>query len=94
MSQNGQTHFKNLAALHPQDFQSVSHFGTLCIKGLKMMKNAFNFILKALFVHKMFKFLSWTFGNVENQPGYKNKVNFKIYDVTSWLTNNCNTHID
>ena len=21
------------------------------------------------------------------------KVNFKIYDVTAWLTNNCNTHI-
>ena len=23
---------------------------------------------------------------------YKDKVNFKIYDVTAWLTNNCNTH--
>ena len=27
MSQNGQTHFKNLAAF-------TDHFGTLCIKGL------------------------------------------------------------
>ena len=32
MSQNGQTHFKNLAAFAA----TVSdHFGTLCIKGLK-----------------------------------------------------------
>ena len=30
----------------------------------KMMKNAFYFILKALFVHKMFKFLSRLFGHV------------------------------
>ena len=22
------------------------------------------------------------------------KVNFKIYDVTTWLSNNCNTHIE
>ena len=31
---------------------------------LKMMKNAFYFILKALFVLKIFKFLSWLFGHV------------------------------
>ena len=31
----------------------------------KMMKNAFYFILKALFVLKIFKFLSWVFGHVE-----------------------------
>ena len=24
---------------------------------------------------------------------WKDKVNFKIHDVTTWLTNNCNTHI-
>ena len=23
-----------------------------------------------------------------------NKVSFKMYDVTTWLANNCNTHID
>ena len=23
----------------------------------------------------------------------KDKVNFKFYDVTAWLANNCNTHI-
>ena len=32
---------------------------------LKMMKNAFYFILKALFVLEIFKFLSWRFGHVE-----------------------------
>ena len=31
---------------------------------LKMMKNAFYFTLKALFVLKIFKFLSWVFGYV------------------------------
>ena len=33
---------------------------------LKMIKNAFYFIWKALFVSKIFKFLSWIFGYVEN----------------------------
>ena len=32
---------------------------------LKMMKNAFYFTLKALFVLKIFKFLSWLLGHVE-----------------------------
>ena len=47
---------------------------------LKMMTNASYFTIKALFVLKIFIFLYW-------------RVNFKIYDVTTWLTNNCNTHI-
>ena len=33
------------------------------------MENAFYFILKALFVLKMFKFLSWFFGHVEKTAG-------------------------
>ena len=32
---------------------------------LKMMKNAFYFILKAIFVLKIVKFLSWLFGHLE-----------------------------
>ena len=36
-------------------------------KPLKMIKNAFYFTLKALFVLKLFKFLSWLFGHVENR---------------------------
>ena len=31
----------------------------------KMMKNAFYFILKALFILKIFKFLSWLFEHVK-----------------------------
>ena len=62
---------------------------------LKMMKNAFYFTLKALFVFKIFKFLSWLFRHVEKRLDYdlKDKVNFKIYDITTWETNNCNIHI-
>ena len=33
---------------------------------LKMMKNAFYFILKVFFVFKIFKFLSWLFSYIEN----------------------------
>ena len=33
------------------------------------------------------------FGRVAKRLDQKNKVNFKIYDVTPWLTNNCNRHI-
>ena len=46
---------------------------------LKMMKNAFYFILKALGVLKTFKFLSLLFGHVEKRLDF----NFKIYDVTT-----------
>ena len=37
--------------------------------------------------------LPWLFGDVEKRLDKKDKVNFKFYDVTAWLTNNCNTHI-
>ena len=55
----------------------------------KVMKNAFYFALKALFVLKIFNFLSWRFGHAEKQT----EVTFKAYDVTAWLTDNYNTHI-
>ena len=58
-----------------------------------MMKTAFYFIFKALFVLKIFKFLSCLFGNVEKQLDWKYKVIFKIYDITIWLTNSYDTHI-
>ena len=57
------------------------------------MKNAFYFILKVLLVLKIFKFLSWLFGHVQKWLDQKDKVNFEIYDVAAWLTDNCNTHI-
>ena len=54
------------------------------------MKNAFYFILKALFVLKIFKFLSWLFGRAEKWFDWKDKVSFEIYDVATYLTNNNN----
>ena len=60
---------------------------------LKMMKNAFYFTLKAIFVFKIFKFLFRLFGHVENGLIRKKMVNFKTYDVIAWETNNCNAHI-
>ena len=62
-------------------------------KPLKMIKHAFHFILKALFILKIFKFLSWLFDHVEKTTWLEWKVNFKIHDITTWLTNNCNTYI-
>ena len=44
---------------------------------LKMMKNAFCFILKALFVLKIFKFLSWFFGHVKKTLGLDNQDYFQ-----------------
>ena len=58
-----------------------------------MMKNAFYFTLKALFVLKIFKFLSWLFGHVAKRLDQKDQIDFKFDDVTAWLTNNGNTHI-
>ena len=33
------------------------------------------------------------FGHVRKQLDEKDKINFKINDVTTWFTNNCNAHI-
>ena len=43
---------------------------------LKIMKNAFNIILKALFVLKIFTFLSSLFGYVEKR--LDKKIKFKL----------------
>ena len=45
---------------------------------LKMMKNAFYFMPKALFVLKIFKFLSWLFGHLAKLLDKKDKVNFSF----------------
>ena len=62
-------------------------------KLFKMMKNPLYFVWKAFFVLKIFKFLSWLLGQVEKRFDLKDKVNSKIYDVTTWLTSNYNTHV-
>ena len=58
-----------------------------------MIKNASYFTAKALFVLKIFKFLSRLFGHVAKRLDKKDKVNFKFYDVTAWLKDNRNAHI-
>ena len=60
---------------------------------LKTMKNAFYFTLKVFFAVKIFTFLTWLFGYVEKRFDQKDKANVKVFDVTNWLTNNCNTDI-
>ena len=42
---------------------------------LKMIKNAFYFTSKALFVLKILKFLSWLFDHVAKRIDLKDKVN-------------------
>ena len=49
--------------------------------------------LKLLFVLKIFKFLPWVSDHVEKWLDLKDKVDFKIYDIITWDTNNCNTEI-
>ena len=60
---------------------------------LKMMKDAFYFVLKALYVLELFIFYSSFFGYVEKWLHKKASVNFKIYDIIDWTANNYNTHI-
>ena len=60
---------------------------------IKMMKNAFYFNLKVFLVVKIFNFLSWLFDHVKKRLDEKDNVNFKIHDVTTWLTNNCNAQL-
>ena len=50
-------------------------------------------MLKAPFVLGIFKFLSRLFGYIEKRLEKMAKVNFKIYDVTDWTTNNYDTYI-
>ena len=57
------------------------------------MKNAFYFVLKALFALQKLNFFPDFFGHVGKQRVKKAEVNTKIYDVTDWKTNNYNTYI-
>ena len=59
---------------------------------LCMMKSAFYFMLKALFVLEIFTFFVLTFF-YRKWSLKKAMVIFKIYDITEWTTNNYNTHI-
>ena len=58
------------------------------------MKNAFYFMFKAPCVLEILKFFPDFFGNIRKWLDKKAKVNFRIYNVTHWITNNYNTHIN
>ena len=57
------------------------------------MKNAFYFMLITLFVLEIFAFLSCYFGYVGKLIDKKAMVNFKVFEVIDWTTNNKNIHI-
>ena len=48
---------------------------------LKVIKNVFYFMLKALFVLDILTFLSCFFGYIEKRLDKAATINFKIYDV-------------
>ena len=82
---------KNLATIIKDALSGLKQF-LATESPLKMMKNAFYVTSKALFVLKIFKCLSWLFGHGAKRLHEKYNFNFEFYDVTPWLTNNCNTH--
>ena len=49
---------------------------------------------KLFLFSRYLSFLSRLFGHVTKQLDKKGKINFKFYDLTAWLTNNRNTHVD
>ena len=51
------------------------------------MKNTFYFILKTLVDLKILKFLSLVLDLVQKRLDQTDKVNFKVYDVTTWEIN-------
>ena len=57
-----------------------------------LKKEPFKVIRNAFYL-EIFTFLSGFSGYVEKRLDKKVKVNFKIYDVTDWTTNNYNTYI-
>ena len=55
---------------------------------LNIIKNAFYFMSKVLFVLEVFKFLSWHYDYIEKRLDKKAKVNFKIHDITDRTKSN------
>ena len=60
---------------------------------LNMVKNAFLFHLKSSFRFEGIYVFIMSFWSCRKSGLIRKKVNFKIHDVTTWLTNICNTHI-
>ena len=60
---------------------------------LKMIKNTFYFILKVFPFTKYLNFCLDILVAQKKRFNYENKISFKIFDATSWLTNNYNAHV-
>ena len=60
---------------------SLRQFLTTTEIPFKMMKNAFYFMLKAIFVFMIFMLLFWLFGHVGRRLDKKAKVDFNMYYV-------------
>ena len=61
---------------------------------LKMMRNHFHFILKALFVFQIFMFFVLTFWLCKKKKTAREESYEKnVYDITNWTADNYNTHI-
>ena len=49
--------------------------------------------ISSLFTFEIYMFFVLTFGYVGKLVDKKAMVNFKIYEVTDWTRNNCNTNV-
>ena len=56
-------------------------------------ETCFLFHLKSSFNSQDISVFVLTFWSSRKSRLIRNMVDFKIYEITSWLTNNCNTHI-
>ena len=72
--------FLKVGASHSKNVAVICFHESL----VKMIKNAFYFILKALSVLNVFVFLSWLIGHVGMQLDKKAQINFKIFDDRGW----------
>ena len=84
------TFFEDLSFLNPRSHLEAFYYEK-CF--LFHLKSSFRSVLSVL---KMFKFSPDFFGHVGKKLKVnlrKVKVNLKVYDITTWLTNKCNTHI-
>ena len=81
--------------IYYRDFCKLSSFEShMIIWEWRLVKGALSGLrqfLDALFVLEIFQFLIWIFGHVGRRFDKKAKINFKIYGVTKWITNNSNT---
>ena len=72
---------KWLGVLKLDSYLPKNYFVCFNKSPLKMMKNAFYFVLKTLFVLKIFRFLSWLFSHVEKRLDYE-----KIRLISQFMT--------